>query len=123
MKVTTVRFGEDLWALLEAEAAAAGVSVSQYIREAALARAAFSAGARAGVPVATLAQVARRTLDPETGERERDPSTERLIAALMVERARGAGAAASETAEETTALVGQARQAARRAGELRRRRR
>ena len=37
MKVTTVRFGADLWTLLEHEAALAGVSVAQYVREAALA--------------------------------------------------------------------------------------
>jgi hypothetical protein len=46
MKVTTVRFGLDLWTLLEAEAQKSGVSVSQYIREAALARAAAAAAAR-----------------------------------------------------------------------------
>jgi len=48
MKATTVRFGADLWARLEREAERAGVSVLQHIREAALARAAFAAGARAG---------------------------------------------------------------------------
>ena len=46
MKVTTVRFGEDLWAAIAAEAEQAGVSASQFIREAALARAAASAGTR-----------------------------------------------------------------------------
>jgi len=40
MKVTTVRFGADLWQVLEMEADYLGISVSQYIREAALARAA-----------------------------------------------------------------------------------
>jgi uncharacterized protein (DUF1778 family) len=35
-----VRIGADLWALLEREAALTGVSVAQYVREAALARAA-----------------------------------------------------------------------------------
>jgi hypothetical protein len=46
MKVTTVRFGVDLWEFLDREAALVGVSVSQYIREAALTRAAASAAAR-----------------------------------------------------------------------------
>ena len=46
MRVTTVRFGHDLWQLLEAEAALVGTSVSQYIREASLARAAAAAAAR-----------------------------------------------------------------------------
>lgn len=51
MKVTTVRFSEDLWATIQAEADLAGVSASQFIREAALARAAAAAGARRGVPL------------------------------------------------------------------------
>jgi hypothetical protein len=46
MKVTTIRFGEDLWEAVSAEARNAGVSTSQFIREAALARAASAAGAR-----------------------------------------------------------------------------
>jgi hypothetical protein len=46
MRVTAIRIGGDLWQVLEAEAAMVGVSVSQYIREAALARAAAAAAAR-----------------------------------------------------------------------------
>jgi hypothetical protein len=46
MRATTVRFGTDLWAMLELEAKRSGVSVAQYVREAALARLAFSAGVR-----------------------------------------------------------------------------
>jgi hypothetical protein len=56
MKVTTVRFGVDLWGLLDREAAHTGVSVSQYIREAALARAAASAAARGEEPLELLAR-------------------------------------------------------------------
>ena len=41
MKVTTVRFSDELWATIQAEAELAGVSASQFIREAALARAAL----------------------------------------------------------------------------------
>jgi hypothetical protein len=55
MKITTVRFGTDLWRMLEQEAALAGVSVSQYIREAALARASAAAAARGEDPLALLA--------------------------------------------------------------------
>src|SRR3954464_11009465 len=46
MKVTTVRFSEDLWAAVATEAERSGVSASQFIREAALARAAAAAGSR-----------------------------------------------------------------------------
>ena len=38
MHQTTVRFGRDLWAVLEQEAERLGVSAAQYIREATLAR-------------------------------------------------------------------------------------
>lgn len=50
MKVTTVRFSDELWATIQAEAELAGVSASQFIREAALARAAAAAGARGEAP-------------------------------------------------------------------------
>ncbi len=46
MRATTVRFGADLWEALELEAARTGVSVAQYVREAALARVAHVAGLR-----------------------------------------------------------------------------
>lgn len=46
MHQTTVRFSPDLWEALEAEGAALGVSVAQYLREAALARLAYSAARR-----------------------------------------------------------------------------
>jgi hypothetical protein len=60
MKVTTIRFGGDVWRLLEGEAAFAGVSVSQYIREAALARAAASAALRDDDPLKLLAGAIER---------------------------------------------------------------
>jgi hypothetical protein len=46
MRATTVRFGTDLWEMLEREAGKSGVSVAQYIRESALARLAYTAGRR-----------------------------------------------------------------------------
>ncbi len=46
MRATTIRFTSDLWEQLEREAAAQEVSVAQYVREAALYRVAYSAGAR-----------------------------------------------------------------------------
>jgi hypothetical protein len=49
MHQTTVRFGPDLWAALEDECARLGVSVAQYLREAAIARLAYTAG-RTGQP-------------------------------------------------------------------------
>lgn len=46
MHQTTVRFGSDLWTALEQECARLGVSVAQYLREAALTRLVYAAGRR-----------------------------------------------------------------------------
>ena len=46
MHQTTVRFGPDLWDELEIECARLGISVAQYVREAALARLHYTAGRR-----------------------------------------------------------------------------
>ena len=46
MRATTVRFGEDLWALLEREAAEQGVSAAQFVRDAAILRLAHLAADR-----------------------------------------------------------------------------
>jgi len=89
MKITTLRFGRDLWRVLESEAALAGTSVSQYIREAALARAAAAATAR-GQSVFDLlgmaASTAPTTSAGETGRataaRTRAAATRRSAEAL-----------------------------------------
>ena len=46
MHQTTVRFGPELWKALEAECGRLGVSAAQYLREAALARLAYTAALR-----------------------------------------------------------------------------
>ena len=68
MRATTVRFGEDLWTLLEREAAAQGVSAAQFVRDAAILRLAHLAGER-GAPEARLSieQVASGALREEGG--------------------------------------------------------
>ena len=66
MRATTVRFADDLWELLEAEAAAHGISAAQFVRDSAMVRlGALSAqrgDARASVTLEDLAAraVARR---------------------------------------------------------------
>lgn len=45
MRATTIRFPDDLWEQLEREAKKQGISAAQYVRDAALYRVAFSAGA------------------------------------------------------------------------------
>jgi hypothetical protein len=44
MHQTTVRFGADLWESLEEESARLGISVAHFVRDAALARLAYTAG-------------------------------------------------------------------------------
>ena len=46
MRATTIRFTPELWELLEREARREGVSVAQYVRDAALFRAAYGLGER-----------------------------------------------------------------------------
>jgi len=48
MRATTIRFPDDLWEQLEREARRHGISVAQYVRDAALYRVAYSAGAATG---------------------------------------------------------------------------
>ena len=50
MRATTVRFSDDLWGLIEAEAARQGISTAQYIREAALLRLGAGADAEESLP-------------------------------------------------------------------------
>jgi hypothetical protein len=71
MRVTTVRFGHDLWQLLEAEAALVGTSVSPYIREASLARAAAAAAAR-GENTFELLACAGSPAPPDKARQARD---------------------------------------------------
>jgi GAF domain-containing protein len=59
MRATTVRFGEDLWAMLEDEAGRSGLSAAQFVREATILRLAMLAGIRGDEAArATLATVA-----------------------------------------------------------------
>ena len=46
MRATTVRFGEDLWAMLERESRRVGVSAAQFVREATIMRLGAIAGGR-----------------------------------------------------------------------------
>src|SRR3954447_6956449 len=72
MRATTVRFSDDLWALLEREAGAQGVSAAQFIRDATTLRVAILGGRR-GDPEArlTIEQVAAGALRPGGRERAR----------------------------------------------------
>jgi hypothetical protein len=104
MHQTTVRFGADLWAQLEREAASTGVSAAQYVREATLSRLTYSAAQRGegfGAGSAEGAAAARA----DAAERQSDSSAVWAQARLARERARSV----RKAARETQAAVGGAR--------------
>jgi hypothetical protein len=63
MRATTIRFPNDLWEQLEREARRQGISTAQYVRDAALYRVAFTAGAASGAEAAD----GERTWRPPAG--------------------------------------------------------
>ena len=69
MRATTVRFSEDLWSLLEAEAERQGVSAAQFVRDATIMRIGVLAGKR-GDPEAEMSieRVARRGASRRRGD-------------------------------------------------------
>ena len=63
MRATTVRFGDDLWELLEAEAATQGISAAQFVRDSAIMRLGILSGRRGDDEATlTLEQVAAGAL-------------------------------------------------------------
>jgi GAF domain len=77
MRATTVRFGEDLWAMLERESRRLGISAAQFVREATIMRVSMLAGSR-GDPDAELmiAGIASRS----TGRRAGVPDVAEALA-------------------------------------------
>jgi len=74
MRATTVRFGEDLWAMLEQEAGRSGLSAAQFVREATILRLAMLAGIRGDEAArATLGTIAQQADAKPRGANGRDP--------------------------------------------------
>jgi len=72
MRATTVRFGDDLWAMLERESKRLGVSAAQFVREATIIRLAAIAGNRGDFEAElTVAEIAARTKGRAPGPDER----------------------------------------------------
>jgi hypothetical protein len=74
MKATLVRFGPDLYEELREEAARSGVSIAQYVREAVLARMAYSAGRRGDEMYTGAARAAAARLRAESGRLQEESS-------------------------------------------------
>lgn len=81
MRATTVRFGEDLWAMLEQEAARNGTSAAQFVREATILRLAMLAGMRGDeVARTTLASVAQQAQQRTRSNGNGDDPVARAVA-------------------------------------------
>jgi hypothetical protein len=112
MHQTTVRFGPDLWQAMERECARLGVSAAQYLREAALARLAYTGG-RAGFPAYELALTsAAAGALPESGENAYPEPGDTSPAS--------AAWGTAETMTDSSAVIAQSRQARAQAREVRR---
>ena len=76
LKAATIRVSPELWTLLEEEAARQEISVSQFVRDAALLRVGYLAGARGDENgLVTIGELASRS----DGERRRFSSEERRV--------------------------------------------
>src|SRR4051812_44125767 len=81
MRATTVRFGDALWTLLEAEAEREGVSAAQFIRDATILRVAYAMGQRGDAEFdAALARSAAAPASPDGGVRRRRALTDATAA-------------------------------------------
>jgi hypothetical protein len=107
MHQTTVRFSPDLWESLEIECRRLGVSAAQFLREAAMARLAFTAGQRG--------DIAYETAYADRGA-SRAESLEHEFAGL---HAGEALREATESQHAASAVSAQSAQVLRRAQELR----
>lgn len=116
MRVSAIRFGSDLWRLLEEEALRVGVSVSQYVREAALARASAAAAARGEDPLEVLAGTARASRKDGSSAAAAPPGAPDTGPVLS--SARDIRSQAQATRGDAQAVRAQSRQASRRAHEL-----
>src|SRR5437764_14532272 len=82
MRATTVRFGDDLWGMLEREAVRHGVSAAQFVRDATILRIAYLPAERGDAAAqVTLADVASAALaDRRPGVRAAVEDVSRLAA-------------------------------------------
>jgi hypothetical protein len=117
MRVSAVRFGADLWQLLDDEATRVGVSVAQYVREASLARAAAAAAARGEDPLERLAASARTATSAQADDAS-TPKPRRTPQDEIAERADAARRKATAARTGAQAVIAQSEQAARHALQL-----
>ena len=113
LKAATIRVSPDLWALLEDEAERQEISVSQFVRDAALLRVGYLAGARGDEEgLRTIGELAVRS----DGERRRFSSEDRQRVLANPERLEAVAATGLIEAEEDPVLHRLVRLAARTLG-------
>ena len=113
LKAATIRLSPTLWSMLEEEAARQEISVSQFVRDAALLRVGYLAGARGDEEgLRTIGELAVRS----NGERRRFGSEERRRILAHPERLEAVAATGLLDAEEDPVLSRLARLAARTVG-------
>jgi hypothetical protein len=115
MHQTTVRFGTDLWEALESECQELGVSVAQFVREAALTRLVYIAARAGDTEFEHALDLVAGAAPPDVAALPAD------LEALVAPATPGQSAheRARTEAAESEAIWAQAQQARRRAGELR----
>jgi hypothetical protein len=115
MHQTTVRFGEELWEALEEECLRLGLSVAQYLREAAMTRLVYAAGRRGDDEFEFALQLATGKLSSD-----QPPESDQLESlAGTAQRALTPQERALREATESAALAAEGRLARQRARELR----
>jgi hypothetical protein len=113
MHQTTVRFGPDLWQAVEEECGRLGVSVAQYLREAALTRLVYAAGRRGDEEFEFALELVKG------GEPHGDLNPDLELVRAPARSARKATERAIREASEARAVAAQGRLARQRARELR----
>src|SRR5260221_7987469 len=98
MHQTTVRFGPDLWEAIEVERSRLGVSAAQFVREATLARLAYTAGRRGELEYEhALTSVGAPSGDTPAAARELAEALTRGITEAAVETGSGAVAVIAQS--------------------------
>jgi hypothetical protein len=120
MHQTTVRFSSDLWRALQVECRLLGISAAQYVREAALARMAYTAGQRGDSAYEVALDVAGARIVDDTPAPGPDYEEARVGLRAALREASGDELAATAVGAQSELVLARARDLRQRSAELRR---